>query len=177
MKKKTIIIVIVLVACALLIAGYLLYLKFKPGSGKQDADTSILELPGDFVWEGEYIDDIEGYAVLTIEKSGNEYACSIAIPSADVSYINSYTFGARLSTDKNYLEYSGCVHSDYLIPPAESDEPVTATEISTDGSGQIYYLDGYLIWIDEKEDAGQSFLFRKLVDEPAETGEDIGGGQ
>ncbi len=163
MKKQVIIIVCVVVAVALLIVGYLIFQKQKNRKNNSDSssegESAVFVLPEGFEWEGSYIDAVKGYAVLTIERSGDRYLCSVAVPTEDISYVNTYIFEAEKSEDRNSLVYENGVHTEYLIPETDSGKEVTTTEIYNDGSGEIYYYNGYIFWIDDKDSAGKEFLF------------------
>ncbi len=163
MKKQVIIIVCVVAAVALLIVGYLIFQNRKNqqsnNTGTGNEADAVFQVPEGFEWEGSYIDSVSGYAVLTIERSKDRYLCSVAVPTSDISYVNTYTFEAVKSKDGNSLEYTGGVHTEYLIPEVDSETEVTTTEIYNDGTGQINYYNGYIFWIDDKDSAGKEFLF------------------
>ena len=163
MKKQVIIIVCVVAAVALLIVGYLIFQKHKnqqnKNGGSGESSDVVFQLPEGFEWEGSYVDAVSGYAVLTIERSKDLYLCSVAVPTSDISYVNTYTFEAVKSKDGNSLVYTGGIHTEYLIPDLDSDAEMTTTEIYTDGTGEIYYYNGYIFWIDDKDSAGREFLF------------------
>ncbi len=163
MKKQVIIIVCVVAAVALLIVGYLIFQNRKnqqnKNNGSGDGTDVVFQLPEGFEWEGSYIDSVNGSAVLTIERSSDRYLCSVAVPTSDISYVNTYTFEAEKSKDGNSLVYTGGIHTEYLIPELESDAGVTTTEIYNDGTGELFYYNGYIFWVDDKESAGKEFLF------------------
>ncbi len=161
MKKQIIIIASVTVAIALLIVGYLVFFKKKPADTDENIDTTVFTPPEGFDWEGSYIDSIGETAVLTIEKAGDKYLCSVSIPSSDVSYINTYVFEAVNSKDSIGLSYENCTHTEYLIPDADSDLGVTTNELYTDGTGVLYYYKDRVFWLDDKDSAGEGLAFLK----------------
>lgn len=153
-----------------------LALTLLSGCGKKtdtNVDLSDFTPPKDFVWEGSYVDAVEGRAVLTITKNGTKYLCSIGVPSSDMSHIDSYTFTAKKSKDTQGLEYKSGVHTSFDLPDisqntAGEGEDLTTREIYTDGTGAVYYLEDALYWIDDKENAGEVFSFVKQTEEDGE---------
>ncbi|MBR1861116.1 MAG: hypothetical protein IJ796_04565 [Lachnospiraceae bacterium] len=161
MKKQILIIICVLVLAAGAIAAYLIISGKKGRANEDELDTSMFQTPEGFVWEGSYIDSRDGRAVLTIEKNGNSYICSIGVPSEDISYMNTYEFTATESADGSGLEYEGGVRTEYLIPDDPGENPVTSNEIYNDGTGTVYYLYDSVYWYDQKDNAGQNLAFSK----------------
>ena len=151
---------------------------FVIGCGKKnevDVDLSAFETPVGFEWAGTYIDDVKGIAVLNIEKDGNQYSCMITVPTEDVSHIDSYQFTAKLSKEAAGLAYTDGTMTTMDLPDftKNPDGEIMTAEVYTDGSGVICYLDGFLYWIDDKEDAGKLFAFRALD----ETEDNSGSGE
>ncbi len=149
----------------LLLSGMLL---LSAGCGKKqeqakDVDLTVFQAPADFVWEGSYIDKRGGLAVLTIEKEKNGgYSASVGVPAEDMSYIRSYEFTLNTSEDGVGLAYTNGTLTTYYLPGEDQpDLSVTTQENYTDGTGSLYYLDGNLYWIDDKDNAGEMLAFAK----------------
>ena len=129
----------------------------------RDVDLTAFQAPADYTWEGSYIDKREGLAVLTIEKEeGGRYFASLGVPSEDMSYIRTYEFTLTPSEDGVGLAYQNGRQVTYYLPGDDDPEAsVTTTEDYTDGTGSVYYLEGNLYWIDDKNNAGEYFAFAK----------------
>ncbi|MCR5654179.1 MAG: hypothetical protein K6G07_00845 [Lachnospiraceae bacterium] len=161
------------------LAMAVLLLALLTGCGKKNdvnVDMSEFTPPEDFVWEGSYLDAVDGQVVMTIEKSGSKYICSIGVPATDMSHIDSYTFTAKKAKDTQGLEYTKGVHTSFDLPSLSGNEAVmdsglSTQEIYTDGTGSIYYLEGALYWIDDKENAGAPYQFVKQTEEEMTTDE------
>ena len=165
MKKKVITALCALVVLGVILAGVLVYVTMKKKTvGKSEIDMSEFALPDGETWEGSYIDSIDALAVLTITRNGDDYICSIGIPSEDMSYIDSYEFVAGTASDGVGLSYTGGVHTQYLISNTEGAEGVMDTQRYEDGTGALYYYDGAVIWVDDVNNAGLGFLFEKQED-------------
>lgn len=167
MKKRVITVLCVIVAIGIILAGVLIYFTMKKKTVKQaEVDMSEFRLPDGAVWEGSYIDRIESLAVLTITKNGDEYVCSIGIPSEDMSYIDSYEFVAGPAKDGVGLSYEDGIHTQYLISGASGADGVMGTQRYNNGTGGLYYYDGAVLWVDDINNAGSGYLFVKQ-EEPA----------
>ncbi len=130
----------------------------------EENDTSAFQTPEDFEWEGSYIDEEGGMAVLTISKSGKKYECIIDVPDKDVTHIDSYTFTAV--EDDAGLIYEDCICTSFDIPDYEDEEDVLVSdEVYTNGTGSLYYVDGYVYWLDDENNAGENFVFVKQDDD------------
>lgn len=140
---------------------------------KNDSDIAKEDMapftpPTDFQWEGTYIDSVNELAVLSIELADNGFFCTISVPDKDITNIQSYEFTAKPAEDGLGLEYTAGSHTSYLLPPAENmSNGVTTTEVYSDGTGRIYYLDGNVFWMDEKDNAGSGFIFERVEEETA----------
>lgn len=138
-------------------------------------DMAPFTPPTDFQWEGTYIDSVNELAVLSIELANNGYLCTISVPDKDITNIRSYEFTAKPAEDGLGLEYTEGIHTSYLLPSTENmANGVTTTEVYTDGTGRIYYLDGNVFWLDEKENAGSSFIFERVLEEETAVAENTG---
>ncbi len=172
MKKKVITALCALVILGLILAGVLIYVTMKKKTvGKSEIDMSEFALPDGATWEGSYIDRIDSLAVLTITRKGNDYLCSVGIPSDDMSFVDSYEFVARPAADGVGLAYENGTHIQYLISDSESSVGVVDTELYSDGSGSLYYYKGAVLWVDNVADAGSGYLFEKqeeVTDGPAD---------
>ncbi len=166
MKKRVALLIAFI--CALCMAGC----GFEKEEKAVDVNLEPFRAPADFVWEGSYIDSRNGLAVLTIEKEKNGgYSASIGVPSEDMSYIRTYEFTLNTSEDGVGLSYANGSLTTYYIPSIDAeDSSVTTQEGYQDGTGAIYYLDGNLFWIDDKDNAGENFAFAKSegIEETAE---------
>ena len=166
MKKKVITVLCVLVVLGLILAGVLIYFTLRKKTVKQsEVDMSEFALPDGVSWEGSYIDRIDSLAVLTISRNGDEYSCSVGIPSEDMSYIDSYEFVATPASDGIGLSYEGGIHTQYLI---SGESGTNATQRYTDGTGALYYYNGAVLWIDDVNNAGSGYLFEKQEESPDE---------
>ena len=135
----------------------------KKSAQDEAADMAAFTPPGGFQWEGTYLDSIGDLAVLNIERDNNAYYCSISIPDQDITYIESYEFKAVPAEDGLGLLYTGGVHTSYQLPAAgKEDSGVITRDIYDDGTGRIYYLDGNVFWLDEKDNAGSSLIFERV---------------
>ena len=126
---------------------------------------SVFQTPKDFVWEGSYMDDEEGLAVLTIakdEKNKKKYKCTVNVPDENITHIDTYEFTAVSGKDAG-LSYDDGVRTTYEIPDFEKnpDAHVSSTVAYEDGTGEIYYLNGRLYWIDDKDDSGSGLAFSR----------------
>lgn len=175
---------IILMVCVLCTVGLM------TGCGKKDSmdvDLSAFETPDGFEWEGIYIDDREGQAVLSIEQDGKQYTCMISVPNSDVSHIDTYQFSAGASDDGMGLAYTDGSMTSMDLPDfaKNPDGEIMTSEVYSDGTGAIYYLDGYLQWLDDVNNAGGLYAFRKLDEsetasisiEATETTEDTGSAE
>ena len=135
---------------------------------KTEADLSAFQAPKDFEWEGSYMDDEEGLAVLSIEKDGEQYKCTVNIPDENITYIDTYEFTA---SDKGGvgLSYKNGIRTTFEIPDYKKnpDAHVTSEVSYKDGTGEIYYLNGRLYWIDDKDDSGSGLAFSRQEEEEA----------
>ncbi len=130
----------------------------------EEVDLSGFQTPEGFVWEGTYIDTVEGLAVMTLEKSGNGYAGSVSVPAADMSYIRTCTFTATPEEDGTGLAYSDGELTAYYLPADDAENPEVTTEtVYTGGTGSVFYLDDKIYWLDDKDTNGAStnLIFRK----------------
>ena len=160
MKKKLYLLTIcILSAAALCACG-----QTKKDELKPEADLTAFETPKDFEWEGSYMDDEEGLAVLVIEKDGKKYKCTVNVPDENITYIDTYEFTA--SEGDVGLSYKDGVRTTFEIPDYKKDPDahVASTEAYNDGTGEIYYLNGRLYWIDDKDDSGSGFAFSRQED-------------
>ncbi|MCR5054118.1 MAG: hypothetical protein K6A69_04680 [Lachnospiraceae bacterium] len=134
------------------------------GVQKPEVDMSDFAIPEDFTWEGSYIDSVVGQAVLTIEKSGRDYHVSIGVPNSDMSHMDTYEFEATYDKQSYGLVYKNGVRTTYDLPDYTKENPgsLISSEVYTDGTGAIYYINGSLVWSDDKDDAGANFSFRDL---------------
>ena len=165
MKRNKRCLYIVLTALAMLT---LLSACEKKASETGEVDMAPFTPPSDFVWEGSYIDRVNELAVLTIERQGNGYHCFINIPDEAITHIESYEFNAVPAQDGLGLEYTAGTRTSYLMPPADDTaQGVTTTEVYSDGSGRVYYLEGSVFWLDEKDDNGTGLIFERVEDEQA----------
>lgn len=131
-----------------------------------EADMTPFQPPADFNWEGSYIDRVGDLAVLTVEQTGSGFLCTICVPDREITHVEAYEFTAKPSDDGLGLSYTGGVRTSYLVPAeGKTDQGVKADEIYTDGTGRLYYLDGSVFWLDEKEDAGSSLIFDRVEEE------------
>ena len=168
-KKRTHLFVAALMSVALLSACQ----KNKPAE-PTEADLVPFTPPADFEWEGSYLDRVNDLAVLTIEKDGNAYNCTVSVPDQAITHIESYEFKASAASDGLGLSYTGGVRTSYLLPSEDKpDAGVTTQEVYTDGTGRIYYLDGEVYWMDDKDNAGNTFIFEKVEAESDEPGNAI----
>jgi len=167
MKKR----VVFLITAAVLSLSFI----FSACSNKvsDENDISAFSYPDDFEWEGTYMDEEEGMAVLTVTKNGKKYDCTIDIPDKDVTHIDSYEFTAV--EDEAGLSYENGVCISYDLPDYEDEDAALITdEVYTDGTGSLYYVDGYVYWLDDKNDAGATYMFAKqdeVEDESKESGD------
>lgn len=128
-----------------------------------EVDMAPFTPPTDFKWEGTYIDSVNELAVLSVETAGNGFLCTVSVPDKDITNIQSYEFTAQPADDGLGILYSGGTHTTYLLPSAENmGNGVSTTEVYTDGSGRLYYLDGNVFWMDEKDNAGAGFIFERI---------------
>ncbi|MBP5607811.1 MAG: hypothetical protein J6X66_06035 [Lachnospiraceae bacterium] len=128
-----------------------------------EADLVPFTPPTGFEWEGSYLDRVNDLAVLTIEKDGSAYYCTISVPDQAITHIESYEFKAAPAGDGLGLSYTDGVRTSYLLPSADKpDAGVSTQEVYKDGTGRIYYLDGEVYWMDEKDNAGNTFIFEKV---------------
>ncbi len=129
--------------------------------------------PNDFEWEGTYIDSVNELAVLTVETASDGFLCTISVPDKDITNIQSYEFTAKPADDGLGIAYTEGSHTTYLMPSeGNTSSGVTTTEVYTDGSGRLYYLEGNVFWMDEKDNAGSGFIFER-VEEENDTAESI----
>ena len=133
-----------------------------------EADMTPFQPPADFNWEGSYIDRVGDLAVLTIETANNGFLCTICVPDKEITHVEAYEFTALPADDGLGLSYTDGVRTSYLVPAeGKADQGVKADEIYTDGTGRLYYLDGSVFWLDEKDDAGTTLIFDKVEEEEA----------
>ena len=131
---------------------------------EEDSVLSDFKPPSDFEWEGSYM-DADGTTTLVIEKkSGKKYSCTINVSDEEITHIDTYEFTAE--EGEHGLSYEDGVHTTYNIPDYEEnpDASVETSEVYTDGTGTIYYLDGNLYWLDNMNDAGDGYTFEKVED-------------
>lgn len=140
----------------------LLAFSFTGCKEKESETLNDFKPPVSFKWEGNYVDE-EGTTTLTIEKKGGKsYACTVNVVDEEITHIDTYEFTA---TEDDYgLSYEDGVHTSFEIPDYEKDPEAStvATETYTDGTGSIYYLEDRLYWSDDKNDAGNGFVFQKV---------------
>jgi len=166
-----------LMAAVLVLGGVGLLLPLT-GCGKKastDLDLSSFETPDGFEWTGEYMDDTYGQAVLNITEDGKKYSCMISVPNKDLSHIDTYQFTAEVSEDGMGLAYTGGSMTSMDLPDfaKNPDAEMITTDVYSDGSGAIYYLDGYLYWLDDVNEAGNGLSFRRLSEDgSSEAGQD-----
>ena len=155
---------------SVLAAGAVICLGGCQKESGMEMNISGLETPADFIWEGDYIDENGGTAVLTIEKEGNVYKCSIGVPSDDMTHIDSYFFNAEEYSEGGTLEYKDGTHTSFDLPDTddEGETSLQTTTIYENGTGQLYYLNGAVCWIEDNEDAGEDFSFIKQEEEKEE---------
>ena len=91
MKKKLILMTLILAVTAAGLSGC----SIKQPQNSEGVDLTNFATPEGFEWEGSYLDSLGTTAVLTIKKNGNNYDCSVNIPSSDFSHIESYEFTAK----------------------------------------------------------------------------------
>ncbi len=130
----------------------------------EEVDLSGFETPEGFVWEGTYIDTVEGLAVMTLEKSGDSYVGSVSVPASDMSYIRTCTFTAKPEEDGTGLAYKDGELTAYYLPADDDENPEVTTEtVYTGGTGSVFYLDDKIYWMDDKDTNGSStnLVFRK----------------
>lgn len=167
-------------AVAILIVGMILSLTGCSKKSSADLDLSSFETPDGFEWAGEYMDDTYGQAVLSITEDGKKYSCMISVPNKDLSHIDTYQFTAEVSEDGMGLAYTGGTMTSMDLPDFSKnpDAEMVTTDVYSDGSGAIYYLDGYLYWLDDVNEAGNGLSFRRLSDtdssEPGQSDADQG---
>ena len=155
------------------VLSMLLSLMLLSACEKKKTDDSGVELaaftpPSDFVWEGSYIDRVDGLAVLTVEREGNGYHCYINVPDQAITHIESYEFNASPAEDGLGLAYTAGTRTSYTMPPENNpSQGVTTTDIYSDGTGRIYYLNGSVFWLDEKDDNGTGLIFERVEEESA----------
>lgn len=165
MKKNNIRTLIILTATACL---SLLSACGKKTQEEPAVDMAPFTPPTDFKWEGSYIDSVNELAVLTVELDSSGYLCSISIPDEAITHIDSYTFHAAPAQDGLGLEYTAGSHTSYQLPADDKiDQGVTTTDVYSDGTGRIYYLDGNVFWLDEKDNKGVGFIFERVEEESA----------
>ena len=158
----------------LLVSALLMAVAFsgctKPlATNDEDADMSAFETPKDFDWSGSYIDDVAGLAVLSIEKDGKDYKCTVNVPSEDMSHIETYDFTAKVTKGTPALTYENGVRISYMLPAADDAESgVTTDQIYEDGTGSLYYLNGEIFWVDDRDNAGENFMFKNTALEEEE---------
>lgn len=139
--------------------------------GKSDKADEVLkdfEPPFNYKWEGHYVDEDETTTLVIEKKSGKKYQCVISTTDESVTHIDTYEFTAE---KKDYgLVYENGVHTTYDIPDFENtpDASVETSEVYSDGTGSIYYLDEHLYWLDDKNDAGSEYVFSKVVESTEE---------
>lgn len=122
-------------------------------------DTSDFKPPSDFSWEGSYMDSKEGLASLTIDKTAFGYNCTITVLDKSVSHIETFEFTAK--EDDMGLIYKDGSRVYYDIPDFEknADASTLNETVYKDGTGTLYYSDGIVYWIDEKDDYGKDLEF------------------
>ena len=140
----------------------------KKKQDEPEVDMAPFTPPTDFKWEGNYLDSVNELAVLTVELDGTGYNCYINSPDPGITHIDSYSFHAVPAEDGLGLSYTAGTHTVYELPSGDNaDAGVTTTEIYSDGTGRIYYLDGEVFWLDEKDNNGSGFIFERVDDEAA----------
>lgn len=141
--------------------------------GKKTQEEPVVDMvpftpPADFKWEGNYIDSVNELAVLTIELDSTGYMCYVNSPDPGITHIDNYSFHAVPAEDGLGLIYTAGTHTAYELPSGDADTSgVTTTEIYSDGTGRIYYLDGEVFWLDEKDNNGSAFIFERVEDDAA----------
>ena len=109
--------------------------------------------PEDFVLAGDWQDETSQRAAMTIFENGDKYDVEISwANSADETVF--WNFSGEFDRDRGFLSYKDCMKT---IVTEESED----VEYE-DGTGSIMYLDGNLIWQDDKEDAGADCVFVKV---------------
>ncbi len=157
MKKKRIVVGALL--CALMM------LPLTACNQNKDSDLSDFKTPVGYKWEGSYVEE-NGTTTMVIEKkSGKKYNCTVNITDEEITHMDTYEFTAV--KDDYGLTYEDGVHTTYEIPDYEKDPEasVTTNEVYKNGTGSIYYLDGYVYWIDDVNNAGTDYAFKKTEEE------------
>lgn len=100
--------------------------------------------------EGTWEDSEHPEVVLVIDE---KCACSVSVIREDGS-VTSWTFSGVMDPETGDITYSDCVRMDYAAD-------ATGNAVYSDGTGSLVFLDGYLYWHDDVDNAGADYRFRE----------------
>ena len=145
------------------ILGYKIYEREKQRDRLLGTSTPFGdESSGDFVWEGDYIEQENLAATMTVKKNtvGSSYAITVTWSDADGDELVIWTMTGYYDDSLRVMSYKDCARTDHMIPESEGDS--VAHKVYTNAEGYFYVKKKKVYWKDATEDFGEGMIFKKV---------------
>lgn len=153
--------VMILVGVAAVL-GWRVYKAIRQNNKQAGLLEPLGDAPGDFEWEGDYIDTQNYSATMSIEKkiAGSSYDVTITWSDVDREETVIWSFTGRYDDLTRVMNYEDGSRKDMITD--ENSEGLDVNEVYSNAEGYLYLKDNDIYWKDGTEDFGEGMVFSRV---------------